>query len=331
MLMAGMWQELSDGRRSTRTCFTSAQTTTSINRWRREGCPIIQPRHEKAQCILTARARRRDLESTHRRLPVPQHLELLFEDRQSGTTFPPGSRAEAFVDPRPLSRWSRYQRVEDHVSSAWDAEYRSGRYEGESPVRFVDDILAAVAASDVSSAGLYIGCGNGRNYVPLVEGGLDLVGLDVSRVAIEQLAARMPDRRQSLILGDLASIPRGERYPVVVGIQVFQHGDRTEAHDNIRAAQHRVMDGGLFCLRVNAVGTDFEYNHRIEEQNADGGITIRYLEGPKSGLRIHFFSHQELGSLFAGWDSVLPLRIQETWRQPRSRGRWLQWEAIWRR
>ena len=34
--------------------------------------------------------------------------------------------------------------------------------------------------------GLYIGCGNGRNYVPLVEAGLDLVGLDVSATAIRR-------------------------------------------------------------------------------------------------------------------------------------------------
>jgi hypothetical protein len=59
----------------------SAQTT-SISHWRREGCPIIQPRHEEAQCILTERSRRRDLESTHRRLPFRNDLELLFEDRQ---------------------------------------------------------------------------------------------------------------------------------------------------------------------------------------------------------------------------------------------------------
>jgi len=92
-----------------------------------------------------------------------------------------------------------------------------------------------------------------------------------------------------------------------------------------------VATRGIFCLRVNAVGTDIEYGHTLEEQDSDGGATIRYLEGPKSGLLIHFFSYDELARLFFGWEEVLPLRLQRTWREPRDRGSWLQWEAIWRR
>jgi hypothetical protein len=73
------------------------------------------------------------------------------------------------------------------VAAAWDAEYAAGRYVGEPPVAFARDILAAAR-----QAGLYIGCGNGRNYLPLVVGGLDLTGLDISATAIAQLSARAP-------------------------------------------------------------------------------------------------------------------------------------------
>ena len=37
--------------------------------------------------------------------------------------------------------------------------------------------------------GLYVGCGNGRNLLPLLDAGLDLTGLDISRQAIAQLRA----------------------------------------------------------------------------------------------------------------------------------------------
>jgi hypothetical protein len=70
--------------------------------------------------------------------------------------------------------------VDDIAVRARDAEYASGRYEGEPPVRFADDI-AAVAKDAGTASGLYIGCGNGRNYIPLTEAGLDLIGLDISR------------------------------------------------------------------------------------------------------------------------------------------------------
>ena len=77
--------------------------------------------------------------------------------------------------------------------AAWDAEYAAGRYRGEPPVAFTGDILAAARQAGLTQ-GLYIGCGNGRNYLPLVAGGLDLTGLDISATAIAQLAARAPDR-----------------------------------------------------------------------------------------------------------------------------------------
>lgn len=222
--------------------------------------------------------------------------------------------------------------MDSRVGEVWDAEYEAGRYEQEAPVEFVQDILtAARSESLMGTVGIYIGCGNGRNYAPLVAAGLDLVGLDVSRVAIRQLGERLPERRHRLLHGDLSSLPVHERYGLVVGIQVFQHGDRVSAHSHIHSAQERVQPGGLFCIRVNAVGTDIDSEHEVVEQGADGGFTIRYLGGPKEGLLIHFFAREELASLFAGWKEVMDLRIQENWREPSVRRRWSQWEAIWRR
>ena len=96
----------------------------------------------------------------------------------------------------------------DHQAASWDKEYAGGRNRDEPPVAFVADILAAAGRASLTS-GLYIGCGNGRNYEPLVRGGLDLTGLDISDVALRQLSARMPERRGSLVRGDLSALPQG--------------------------------------------------------------------------------------------------------------------------
>jgi hypothetical protein len=220
----------------------------------------------------------------------------------------------------------------DAAAEAWDAEYAAGRYRDEPPLAFVGDILAAARDNDlIGATGVYIGCGNGRNYLPLVAGGLDLVGLDVSAAALSQLAERAPERRERLLQGDVGALPAGATYSLVIGIQVFQHGDRATAHEHIRSAQARVLPGGLFCLRVNAVGTDLEYAHEVTEADREGGFTVRYLAGPKRGLDIHFFGERELASLFAAYEPVLALRIDQTWRMPPAGGQWSQWEAIWRR
>ena len=168
----------------------------------------------------------------------------------------------------------------DHTpAAAWDAEYSAGRYQDDPPVGFTRDILAAARQAGVAR-GLYVGCGNGRNYLPLVAGGLDLTGLDISAAAITQLAARAPGHRDRLTCGDLTALPPGAAWPLVIGIQVFQHGDRATAHAHIRAAQQRATPGGLFCLRVNATGTDIWPGHEVTEHDPNGGLTVRYQPDP---------------------------------------------------
>jgi SAM-dependent methyltransferase len=167
------------------------------------------------------------------------------------------------------------------AAAAWDAEYAAGRYAGEPPVALVGDILAAAREAGLTR-GLYIGCGNGRNYLPLVAEGLDLTGLDVSAAAIAQLSARAPDRRDRLVHGDLSVLPAATTYPLVIGIQVFQHGDRAAAHAHIRAAQRRLAPGGVFCLRVNATATDVWPGHEVTERHPDGGSPSATSPGPST-------------------------------------------------
>jgi predicted TPR repeat methyltransferase len=221
--------------------------------------------------------------------------------------------------------------VSDEAARAWDREYVAGRYHGESPVPLIHDILAWARKRGVRK-GLYIGCGNGRNFIPLIDAGLDLVGLDISAVALQQLSDRAPAVAHRLVRGDLSALSPDEQFELVIGIQVFQHGMRDTCHAHIRAAQSLVDGAGLLAIRVNAVDTDIEYEHDVIERNADGGYTVRYRDGPKSGLAIHFFARSELESLFSeSFQAVLPLRVSSTVRQPPGRGQWSQWEGIWER
>ncbi|HTW76723.1 MAG TPA: methyltransferase domain-containing protein [Thermoplasmata archaeon] len=215
------------------------------------------------------------------------------------------------------------------VRDAWEAEYRAGRYRDEPPLAFVQDLIAAARAHGIDR-GLYVGCGNGRNFVPLVEAGLDLDGLDVAPTAIAQLAERLPSSAPRLRVGDLASLPEGARYPMVLGLQVFQHGDRAACHAHVAAAARAVAPGGLLGLSVNAVGTDLAYAATVTERGPDSGFTVRYRAGPKRGLLVHFFDAVELTrAIPEGFSPVLGPRLVRHPRDPPSSGVWCQWEGIW--
>lgn len=217
------------------------------------------------------------------------------------------------------------------AAASWDAEYARGRYRDEPPVGFTRDIIGAATARGLTQ-GLYIGCGNGRNLVPMLAAGLDLTGLDISARAVGQLRQRRPELGSKLIVGDLDVLPRAALYQLVIGIQVFQHGTQTRAHRHLASAAARVRPGGLLCVRVNASATDVEHNHARFDDVGDGSFTVRYLAGPKAGLDIHFFTASELRSLVGeGFEEILPPRLDSTPRVPPGRGQWSQWEAIWQR
>src|SRR5262245_64944694 len=108
------------------------------------------------------------------------------------------------------------------VGASWDAEYRRGRYAGEPPVAFVNTILTLLRAEPAlwGGRGLYVGCGNGRNYLPLVDAGASLEGIDLSREAVTQLAQRRPDVAERMSVGDFLTLCPAARFPYLLAMQV---------------------------------------------------------------------------------------------------------------
>lgn len=214
----------------------------------------------------------------------------------------------------------------------WDAEFAEGRLLDLPPEPLVERVLQLARELRLPPGpGLYIGAGNGRNYLPLVAGGLDLIGLDISSVGLAAIRSRAPECADRLVHGDLGALPPGERYPIVLGLNVFQHGDRAHTHAHIEAALERVAPGGVFVLRVNAVGTDVVRPHEIAEEAADGSRTIRYADTDAPGLLSHYFSRDEITALLADFEPVDPLTLDDVDRLTGRPGRWRRWQTIVRR
>src|SRR5205823_9976363 len=115
----------------------------------------------------------------------------------------------------------------------------------------------------------------------------------------------------------------------VVAIQVFQHGAAEDAAAHFQKVSKLLPPGGLFFLRVNSTATQVYYAHQTIERSDGEGFTVRYLEGPKRNLPVHFFSRRELELLTRDtFRLVGDIQEEIIPRTPPQTGSWAQWEVI---
>jgi trans-aconitate methyltransferase len=220
------------------------------------------------------------------------------------------------------------------ISRRWDAEYRRGRYANEAPIPFIGEILKALQENREAwmGLGLYVGCGNGRNYLPLVEAGATLKGLDISKEAIRRLRVRRRDLALQLNVGDFREYRRDAIFNYIIAIQVFQHGSDEDAALYFANAAANLVPGGLFFLRANSASTEIYHRYKHIDRNRFGGFTIRYEEGPKRGLLIHFYSREELLARTEREFALVRAPHEDViLRSSPKGGSWTQWEVIWMR
>ncbi|MDE0091164.1 MAG: class I SAM-dependent methyltransferase [Thaumarchaeota archaeon] len=217
------------------------------------------------------------------------------------------------------------------IAQCWDREYEAGRYEAEPPVPFVSAIIGELRRRGwTDGRGVYVGCGNGRNYIPLAAACDGLRGIDVSKAGIRSLLRKHPEHAGRVSCADFLDGRHDAEGEVdyLVSIQTFQHGDERTAGKYLERAAAVLRPGGLLFLRVNSAGTDVYHPHETMERNDYGGFTVIYSAGPKKGLRVHFFARRELelGLRRAGLDLLgAPVERTERRRLPKT-GEWRQWE-----
>ncbi|MDE0267040.1 MAG: class I SAM-dependent methyltransferase [Thaumarchaeota archaeon] len=217
------------------------------------------------------------------------------------------------------------------IARAWDAEYASGKYEDEPPIPFTRAILDTLRERGLLVArGLYVGCGNGRNYIPLAAVCVGLRGIDVSGAGLQQLLSKAPGFAGRVSCKDFLSVSPDAPLDYIISIRAFQHGDGQTARRYLEHAAAVLRPGGLLFLRVNSARTDIYRRHQVIEKNSLGGLTIRYDDGPKAGLPVHFFTDRELEYRLhlAGFDVLGDPDEASEERRPLETGTWRQWELV---
>lgn len=220
------------------------------------------------------------------------------------------------------------------VKDSWNNVYQSGdKYKGESPIPFTKTIVDTLRIHNPKTGkGLYIGCGNGRNYIPLVDQGLDLIGLDISDTALKEISNLRPECSDKLVASSFSDYYSTEQFDYVIAIQVFQHGNYDEVKKNFQKVAGALNPGGLFFLRNRSTESILDEEYELIERTSNGGFTIRYLSGSKRGLEIHFLSEGEIDELInVQFKPLISPYLVRTARKAPKQGEAIHWEGIWQK
>ena len=224
--------------------------------------------------------------------------------------------------------------VTSRVKDSWNAVYQTrDKYKGESPIPFTRTIVSTLEKQGIlKGKGLYIGCGNGRNFISLAEQGLDLAGLDISDTALKEISNFKPELSDKLVVGSFSDYHSNELFDYVIAIQVFQHGNYEEVRKNFLKVVEVLKPSGLFFLRNRSTGLAINEKYKLVERTPEGGFTIKYLSGSKRGLEIHFLSEEELDELVSiGLKPIIPPYQVKTVRKSPKQGETVHWEGIWKK
>lgn len=173
-------------------------------------------------------------------------------------------------------------------SEAWDREYSKP-----------DPLWKGPPQADVSvSQGarvLELGCGNGKAIAALAKNASEVVAVDISRVALRACGAAVPSK-VSLARADVLYLPFADRsFGEVAAFHVLEHISQHDRPLAVEEVRRVLVPGGI--VHVRAFSTRDMRCGKGEEIEP-----MTFMRG--NGIPYHYFTADELRSLFNGFEEV---------------------------
>jgi len=143
--------------------------------------------------------------------------------------------------------------------TGWDDAYQGHNTESlwqDAPIPIIDDTITVLKAQDAKNV-CDIGCGDGRNLLPLALAGLHCAGNDLSAKALGHAAHRLAQHglRAFLLPGDATRLPFADNS--LDAITCFDVFGQFEAPELALAEFRRVLvPGGLLALNAFTLEDD---------------------------------------------------------------------------
>ncbi|OGM28342.1 hypothetical protein A2962_00665 [Candidatus Woesebacteria bacterium RIFCSPLOWO2_01_FULL_39_61] len=156
---------------------------------------------------------------------------------------------------------------------------------------------------------LDLGCGTGRNLIFMAQNGLSVYGLDNSKTAIKLTKRWLRGKKlkAKFILQDMGGkLPfKDNFFDAVVSVQVIHHAKIEEIRKIVREIERVLKMQGLIFVTVPKFKNQGSSFKKIEPN------TSIPLDGSEKGLPHHYFTKDELKSIFKNF-SIADIHLDKT-------------------
>ena len=141
-----------------------------------------------------------------------------------------------------------------HMSTSYDQYYQTEAYFGDPYPELIDFL------SGISPKGqlLDLGCGQGRNAIPLARLGFEVTGIDLSSVGIDQMLRVAQEEGLALkgMVGDIYTFKGFERYDMILVDSMFHFAkkDREKEVDFLSHVFDSMKPGAILVICLHNTG-----------------------------------------------------------------------------
>lgn len=179
-----------------------------------------------------------------------------------------------------------------HLEEYWDWAHTVRDWPRGNALPIVQTVLDNISTSDRV---LYIGVGDGRNFLTLLENGVNVVGSDLSRVSIDRLVAYDSSLQERLFYGDFADVFGDHTsFDAVIVSRVLIQPNLAGSVASLTTVCDLLGPSGQFFAEWTAVGTDPWPGWASAEIDIAGNLRLRYASERVHKIYLSFLGSVEL-------------------------------------
>lgn len=205
----------------------------------------------------------------------------------------------------------------NNTKELWETLHKQSRFRPKYPSEMVVQYVFRNFKRDGQTKVLDLGCGAGRHLYFMANENLDAYGVDISADGVEYTneLLKAHNLKGEAVVGTIDNIPyEDEMFDGMISYGVLYYCDIKEIKQSCNEIYRVLKNDGKALIVVRTTddyrygqGTEIEENTFIINEEDDKKCAFN-----ENGMKMHFFTREEIQELFKNFTTVTIDKIEET-------------------